>query len=259
MSRIVSFVGSKGGVGVSSLVFELAKYIARSGCRVVVFDANFGFNEISLMFAKRGEIDFKDYLTGRVTDADVINLAERGLYYIKTNKPDFDYIKHKPLIKEFFAKIRERFEYILIDVNCFNFLSLSLMFDISSECVIVMGDTKTDAINAYKISTKINNYKNITNTKLVINKANIIMQKNKKRLNASEVSNLVFREVLFVIPRFVKRCYFSYKRKTKSQQKIILYFCNAFITNKNYIIDYQKKYSGLIGLVRKKVGAKYEK
>ncbi len=258
MCRIISFVGSRGGVGKTSIILTLAEQMRNQNKKILLIDGYFSINDLAMRFDVKKEIDFKEYITGDAREYDVLNYAKHNLLYLKTNKTNFDYKRHESVFCEFINNISKNFDFIFIDVNNNDFENLNLFLKYSNETIIVMGDEKIDVLNSYKFIQKIRYFKNITNIKIVINKAFIVGQLSGERVSDSDVQNLFETDVLFVFEKFYKFNCFSFKSITKKQKKMMKLFCNVFITNNPYLINYEKRYCGIIGYFRKRVAKKYE-
>ena len=258
MCRIISFVGSRGGVGKTSIILMLAEHIRNQNKKILLIDGYFSINDLSMRFDVKNEIDFKEYITGDAREYDVLNYAKHNLLYLKTNKTDFDYKRHDSVFCEFINNVSNKFDYILIDVNNLDFENLNLFLKCSNETMIVMSDEKIDVLNSHKFIQKIRCYKNITDIKIIINKAFVVGKLAGERVSETDVQTLLETDVLFVIEKFHKFNCFSFKNITKKQTKIMKLFCNVFITNNPYLINYEKRYCGIVGYFRKRVAKKYE-
>ena len=104
MCRIISFLSAKGGVGKSTIIYNVSKKLADMSYKVCVIDAYFSMNEISLMFEKIEGVDLREYLIGKLGTSLVLNEYKHNLFYVKTNHTSFDYLKHLSLIKFFIDK-----------------------------------------------------------------------------------------------------------------------------------------------------------
>ena len=249
MSRIISFVSACGGIGKTSIIYEVSKIIAKNK-KVCVFDSYFGMNNLSLRFEKENDIDFKDYLTGRLGTYNVLNKVNNNLFYIKTNSVNFDYLKHAELIKFFLYQIAEDFDFLLIDVNCFNLQTLDLMLDVSNEAIVIVSDDETCVRNSAKLIQKINTVKDIYNTNLLINKVRSIKSIKRKCLSEVDISEILKCEVIFSIPKL-----YNFNRYFN---QFIYKFAYSIIKNKNISYKFYSKYKGILGYIRRIKYAKFE-
>lgn len=257
MSRIIGFVGTSGGIGKTSIVYDLSIRLSMMGYRVCSFDACFNNNSLSSKFNIKHPKDLKDWLIGDFDENCVLNKVSTKLSFVKTNIFQFDYLRHVKLIKSFIEKISEIFDYVLVDFivgdERFNEIVLTL-----NEICVISGDDKESVLKLHRLRKKFLFYNHINVFNIVINKANLVGQIYGKNFTQEDIENLIKVEVLFVIPKFFKRNYFSYKNTTINQVKIMTKFCNAFITNKRVQNNMQKKYLGVFGFIRRKLHEQYE-
>lgn len=258
MCRIISFISSKGGVGKTTLITELAKMLSDKSRSVCVFDSYFGMNSLSLKFETEGDIDFKEYLNGELGSREIINKVEANLFYIKTNSARYDYLMHYELIKFFIDEVSSWFDFILIDVNCFNSRILNLFLECSNEICLVVDDTEETIRNSAKVLQKVCFYNNIKNQKIILNKARIIGEIKGKILSEDDIEDILKREVIFTIPKFYKNNYFTKNKSTIKIRNLMNNFCLAFIENKKVDGGCKNEYKGVIGLIKRKVYEKFE-
>ncbi len=258
MSRVISFLSAKGGVGKTTIIYNLAKMMRELDYRVCVFDAYFSMNSCSLLFEKEKTIDFKEYLVGRVGTDFVLNKVNENLYFVKTNSNSFEYLKHQGLIKFFIEEAANRFDYIFIDVNCFNEQSLMTMLNSSSEAVVVADDDNNSLRNCAKLISKVKLCSHVYDIKIILNKMRVIHLLKNKTLSETEISSLLKTNIIFSIPKFLK-----YNNKFKRnvidfEKKYSTNLCYSLITNKWQDNINKKQYKGLIGFIRRLRYIKYE-
>ena len=254
MCRIIGFVGSVGGVGKTSLVFEFAKHLASLKQKVCVFDGCFSNNSIIYKFNKKDSVDFKEYLVGDCLPDDVLNNETKYMCFVKTNSSSFNYVKYAKMIERFFEEIESEFDYILVDVGHF----ISLFLKIVTEVIVVTDDYKESVLKTYRLLKKVKMYENVLNVKLVLNKACVALEMKGERISKSDYEEFLKTEVLCVVPKFVKWNYFNYKNITKNNKVFIENFCNVLITNQASSYNYEKKFKGVIGFFRRKWHEKFE-
>ena len=256
MSRIVSFLSIKGGVGKTSILAELAINLAKKGYRVCVFDAYFNINGCSSKFESLYSKDIKDYLGGNMKIHDVINHYTYNLDYVMSNSVSFDYLMHGEEIKRFIRQLGGEYDYFLIDVNCFNDSILDLMLGVSNEAMVILDDHEDTIRNTMKLIQKIHLYKNINNLCMTINQARIIKEMRGKVLGEKDIEEILKEEVLFVFPKFVRKNMLG--TKLPIRRSCFLKFSDAFISNTKNILNYQRCYKGPLGLIKRRLYEKYE-
>lgn len=257
MSRVIGFVGTSGGIGKTSIVYDLAIRLSMKGYKVCAFDGCFNNNSLSLKFNTKHPKDLKEWIVGDFDEEYILNKVSSKLSFVKTNIFQFDYFRHIKLIKSYIEKISENFDYVLIDYNEGDKKSHEIVLALNEICVLT-GDDKESVLKLHRLRKKFLFYNNINLFNVVVNKANLIGQIYGKNFTQEEIENLLKVEVLFVIPKFFKRNYFSYKNTTINQTKIMMNFCNAFITNKRVQNNMNKNYLGFFGFIRRKLHEQFE-
>lgn len=251
-------MSAKGGIGKTTIVCEVAKFLSEKKFRVCVVDFYFGMNDCALRFDNSFSYDLKEYIIGRAGTINVLNKYNNYLFYVKTNNSLFDYVRHASLIKFFITEIANEFDFVFFDVNTFNERILMLALESSTETMIVVNDNEIAVRNSDKIIQKIKCFKNICSQKVIMNMAHEIASNKGKCISKSEIEKLLKCEILFTIPKFYKNNYFGGKRLKDLKRKIISKLSYAIITNKTTKNGIELRYKGLFGILRKIRYAKYE-
>ena len=257
MCRVIVFISGSGGVGKTSLIYAVSKKISSMGKMVCSIDLNFRLNHLSLLYDAESENDFKEYIIGRCDTDSVLNKENLYLNYVKTNS-NFDYEKHIELIKFFIDEIKNRFDYVFIDINNGYEKTLQSILNVSNEVFVVCSDGEIDVLSSAKQIQKVKKLKNICNVKVIINKAKIIHSIKNKRLNENDLKEILNCEILYVVPKFYKNHYFKEKYFNKNLKKHILNLSYSIITNKRYGEKPENEYRGIVGLLKKWRYYKYE-
>lgn len=240
MCRVLSFVSVQGGVGKTTLVFELGKFLSEQGKRVCLVDGCFGFNVISQIVGEGKGVDICEYFNSHKGADCFLNKANDNMYFVKTNNMNFDYIKHFSLISFFIKEIECFFDYIIIDVSC-DVCVMNKFFNISKEVIIVVSETEECVVNSYKLILKLNSIKNIYSVQIVLNKAKIVCAKMGRCLGKKDIEKIFKKNVLIGIPMFYKYNYLRNKKKKKKVEKIFEKYCYTIITEKPIVFDYENK------------------
>ena len=85
MCRIISFLSASGGVGKTTIIYNVSKYISRKNYKVCIIDGYFKYNTISNLFTNNNTVDFKEYIKGKIGTIDICNKYNDYLYFVKTN------------------------------------------------------------------------------------------------------------------------------------------------------------------------------
>ncbi len=259
MSRIVGFCGASAGAGATTVCCALAKELARRNeGRICAIDFNFRMNDLSQRFLAEAKFDLKDFLLGRINAGGICQKESENLYFIKSNAPRFDYMKFSGNIKDLIKDISAEFEYIFIDINCFDEENFKLAKTVMTEAFLIFENSEISIKLAARTMQKFNLKNNKIDVKLLFNKSKIIGQIKRKYLDIFDVESVLGREVFFEFPLF-----FKYNKNTGSERQVLLQktvkeFCNSFITNKPIKINYKKTYFGLIGKIKRRFYERFE-
>ena len=256
MGRIINFVSAKGGVGKSTLVYFLAHKLSEKNYNVCVVDGYFYYSSFSCYWSNQK--DMKSYLLGEQNMFYALNKINQCLYFAQFDSVSFDYYTNMDMIKYFVLKAANNFDFVLIDSNLFDKKSFDMFLTVSSEIFLVTTSDICALKNSAKLLSKIKRYKREISVKIVLNKMKIIGEIEEKILSENEIEKLLKSEILFSIPYLFKHNFFKMGNKRFLKNEIIQYFCYAVITNKNVKNNYQKKYRGLVGFLRRKIYGKFE-
>ena len=142
MCRIISFISARGGLGKTSLISMLGKELANMGKKVCLLDGMFAFNDLYTKFENNRQFDLCEYLVGNIGIYDVLSIAGQNLYFIKSNDPRFDYLRHAELICKLTGDLAAQFDFILIEVNAKDKKNLNLFLSLSSEVFLIVSQDR---------------------------------------------------------------------------------------------------------------------
>lgn len=258
MCRVIGFLSSCGGVGKTEIVFNVSKEISKNGQSVCVIDSYFNINSLSLKFEKSDSVDLCGYLTGRYSISAVLNKYSRNLYFVKTNILNFDYYSALKLISHFINEIKEKFDYILIDLNNFDRGIYEELITVISEAYIISDDDEVSIKNLYKIINGLKSIKSVLSVNVILNKLRVIKSLKGKCFKEKEIEEILKCDIFFSIPKVYKN-----KSKIFLKNENVLYryyrlLSYNIITNKNIKFDIYKNYKGLFGYFKKLRYFKYE-
>ena len=238
----------------SEIVSSLAMNLSKSGFKVCLFDAYFGYNNSSFRFNTENAIDLKEFLIGRIGALDLPSKINEKLYIVKSDNFLFDYENYLKDIDVLISQLKEKCDYVLIDIDVFDKCSLSGFLNLVSECFVFINNNVYSVRSAKKLLLKIAQMKNIKNVKLVIDNHKVIGELLEKELSVLGIEKILKTKVLYVFPK-VK---IGYKSKTNNQINYDSEFCYNVITNENFYFNYKNRYVGLSGMLRRRLYEKFE-
>ncbi len=258
MCRIIGFLSSRGGIGKTEIVFNVSKEISKMGQSVCVIDSYFNINNLSLKFERGDSVDLCGYLSGRFSMSAVLNKYSRNLYFIKTNAVNFDYYAMLKLIRYFINEIKEKFDYIVIDLNNFDRRIYEGLITVISEAYIISDDDEVSIKNLYKILNGLKLIKSVLSVKVILNKLRVIKSLKGKCFKEKEIEEILKFDIFFSIPKVYKNKSKVFLKNENILNKYYKLLSYNIITNKNIKFDIYKNYKGLFGCFRKLRYFKYE-
>lgn len=250
MCRIVGFIGVGNNIDKSDIIVNIAKNLSHQKFKVCVIDVNFGYNETIYEFKKSKSTDIKDYLLGKRGIVDSLNEINQNLFFVKCDNVFFDYEKYLHDFTVLIKYIKNRFDFIFVDMNYFNTKVYEYFLNIISECFIILSGENGSIKLSRKIIQKQNLYENIKNQKIILDNYRVIGKMNHEILSVSDIEDVLKVKVLFVIPKIK----FNYKYITKLYNRLSY----NLITNNSEVESVEKPYGGVVGLLRRKIYERFE-
>lgn len=81
-TRTISITSGKGGVGKTSLVCNIATWLARTGQNVLILDGDLGMANVDIMFGVRTQYSIKDLLNGSRRIDEVLHQVDQRIWLI---------------------------------------------------------------------------------------------------------------------------------------------------------------------------------
>jgi flagellar biosynthesis protein FlhG len=80
--KVISVTGGKGGIGKTTISVNLAVSFAKSGKKVLIFDADLGLANVDVLFGLKPTKTINDYITGQCSLSDVCMTGPYGIKII---------------------------------------------------------------------------------------------------------------------------------------------------------------------------------
>lgn len=172
MSKIIAFMSGNGGAGVSSLVVSLGSILSQRGNRTLLLDANAGFRTLDVMLEIADDIlfDISDIVSGNcdLNDAIKVSSLSDNLFLLPAPSSSTNAIS-ADLLNEILDKIKDDYDYIIIDIpNKFD-SSFKSTFNIIDKVILVAEATIISVKSAKKVKTRLMDL-GVSDIRLVINK-----------------------------------------------------------------------------------------
>lgn len=257
MARRILITSGKGGVGKTTIVANLGYVLARSGLKVLLFDVDFGLNNLDVVMGieKKIEYDIVDVVEGRckVRQA-VVDTRVKNLYVLPTNhvyaSSKIDHTQLNAVIND----IEDCFDYIFIDCPAGIDNGFRRAVECSGEAIVVT----TPHISALRDCDKIVGALRtlcVDNVSVALNRVRGDMIMDGEMLSVDVVQKYIQMPICAVIPdddvvqgqlliggAVNVDCNF-----TKSIEMMADYIHNG----KKKLYDPTKRYKGLVGAIRR--------
>jgi pilus assembly protein CpaE len=177
--KMLVFVSSKGGVGVTTLAVNFALALKKeSGARVVVVDMDFQMGEIAAGLGMSATFSIVDALTNaKRLDRDFLTtlLIRHSCGLAVLGSPEEFNFFHSPVDEgsdKLFRILREEFDYVIVDVGtCHGHIQESL-FGMADKLYLVTEMTFPALRNAHRLITYLSARDGIRKLEVVVNRFN---------------------------------------------------------------------------------------
>lgn len=257
MGRKISIVSGKGGVGKTTVACGLALALAKNGSSVCLVDLDVGLNNLDVLLGMENRVvyDLGDCLQGRcrLKQALVNDPSFENLYLLPSIR--FSEEPLEPLeVKHITDKLASVFDFVLIDAPAGTGENFELAVSAGNEAIVVVTPHTASLRDADKVISILKGT-HMENVSLVVNRIRGDMVARKEMLSHTQIERLLKTSLLGVIPESDDiNIYSSFKFDKIAKSKSIVAFTllvHNLIGDKKVIFDYDSKYRGLIGLVRR--------
>lgn len=199
-ARVIAVTSGKGGVGKTSLSVNLAIDIARTGKRVVIFDADFGLANVEVMLGIRPRYNLLDLIHDKKDIRDIITKGPLDIGFISGGSgvaelAALDDNNIKILISEL-AKLDELYDVVIIDTGAGITDSVMEFVMVSPEVLLVVTPEPTSITDAYsllKVLRKKDNFNPLYKTIYVVS----------NRVNSIEEGKEIYNKINTVSSKFL--------------------------------------------------------
>lgn len=141
MGEVIFITSGKGGVGKTTVTANIGKELARSDKKVILLDLDFGLRNLDIIMGLEQAVvyDIKDVLLGqcRLRQALLHPWHELPLYFLPAAS-DADFLPDEQCFFSFMERLKEAFDYILIDSPAGISSMYSLLLPHLTEMIVVV-------------------------------------------------------------------------------------------------------------------------
>ena len=258
MAKKIVITSGKGGVGKTTLASNLASILGNAGRRTCVLDADFGLNNLDVSAGVENLVvyDVFDCITGkcRVKQALIQMPSSKNAYVLPSvSNINDNFITYADL-QEIIKSVEDSFEYVLIDCPAGIGDGFSTAVSLADEAIVITTPSLSSLRDADKVLSKLKNY-DLKDVSLIINRVRGDLILDGVMLSPYEIINALKVKLLGVIPEDDKILLSGagYIPKTSDSGKAFKMIAQNLISGKEKIFNYEKKYSGIIGKIKRSI------
>ena len=250
MARKIVVTGGKGGVGKTTLAVYLSLCLAKKGERVALCDADFGLNnaDVALGLESQATYDVIDVIEGRcrAKQALVKHPYVPNFYLLTSSCSSPERYVSPQAVKAVLESLSSQFDFIIIDCPAGLEEGFHRAIALADEAIVVTTPHIAALRDADKVITALKSYK-LNDTSLVVNMVRGELLTSGECLSPVEVSELLKIPLLGVLPEE----YTVYAGEHTNPHVGFKMIANNLLTGKRKFYDVTKKYSGLLGNIRR--------
>jgi flagellar biosynthesis protein FlhG len=157
---VIAVASGKGGVGKTHVSVNLAVALARSGKRVMLFDADMGLANAGVMLGVPSRHTLEDVMSGRMTLAEIVQPGPGGVGLVSGGSGDatlvtIDEGAQADLCSQF-AIFRDDLDYLVIDTAAGIAPMVTSFIEKADMAVVVLCDEPASFIDAYGLLKALN-------------------------------------------------------------------------------------------------------
>ena len=250
MARKIVVTSGKGGVGKTTVAVNLSAQLARKGQRVILCDADFGLNNVDVAAGVESLItyDIVDVIEGRcrAKQALVRHPNYGNLYLLTSNHSAPERYVSPQAVKVVLDALAPQFDFIFIDCPAGIDDGFHRAVATADEAIVVTTPHISALRDADKVITVLKSYQ-LNDLTVVVNMARGDLLLSKDSLSPTEISELLKIPLLGVLPEE----YGIYQGEITQSHPSFRILANNLLTGKRKLYDVTRKYSGVLGNIRR--------
>ena len=250
MARKIVVTSGKGGVGKTTVAAYLSAMLARKGKRVILCDADFGLNNVDVATGVESLVtyDVVDVIEGRCRAKQALVRHPRfpNLYVLTSSHSAPERYISPQTFKLVLESLSPTFDFIFIDCPAGIDEGFHRAVASAEEAIVVTTAQVSALRDADKTITLLKSYQ-FSSVSLVVNKARGDLLVAGESLSPKEISELLKTPLLGVVPEE----YSIYGGALDEIHPAFKPMANNLLTGKRKLYDVTKKYTGVLGGVRR--------
>ena len=249
MARKIVVTSGKGGVGKTTVAVNVAARLAKKGQRVVLFDADFGLNNVDVCAGIENLVvyDVVDVIEGRcrAKQALVKHPVFGNLFVLTSSHSAPERYVSPQALKVVLDGLSSQFDFIIIDCPAGLDEGFHRAVATADEAIVVTTPHLSALRDADKVITLLKSYQ-LNELSVVLNKVRGEWMIAGGCLTPSDVVELLKTPLLGVLPEE----YAIYSGEISLMHPAFKTLTNNLLTGKRKTYDVTKKYSGVFGSIR---------
>ena len=250
MARNIVITSGKGGVGKTTVAACLSAQLARKGQRVILCDADFGLNNIDVVTDIEHLVtyDVIDVIEGRcrAKQALVKHPDFSNLYILTSSHSAPERYVSPQSLKVVLDGLAPQFDFVIIDCPAGIDDGFHRAVACADEAIVVATPHVSSLRDADKVITLLKSYR-LRSLSVVVNKLRGDLLLSGESLSPSEIEKLLKLPVLGLVPEE----YAIYGGEFTDLHPAFRMLAGNLMTGKNKLFDVTKKYSGVLGNLRR--------
>lgn len=250
MARKIVVTGGKGGVGKTTIAVALAAQLGDLGQKVVIFDADFGLNNVDLVTGVENLVtyDIVDVIEGkcRAKQALVRPPQTSNLYVLSSARASAERYVSPQAVKVVLDGLAPLFDYIIIDCPAGVDEGFHRAVSNADEAIVVATPDVSSVRDADKVVNLLKSYEPKA-MYLIVNKVRGDLLLDGEILSPAEMGRILKIPLLYVF----EETYAQKKGRYFLEDKNYRILAQNVKTGKRRIPDVTKKYVGFFGAVKR--------
>lgn len=260
MGRKIAVVSGKGGVGKTTIVAGLGMALAKSGAKVCLVDFDVGLNNLDILFNVENKViyDLFDCLSlrCRINQALIQDSTFQNLYILPSEKNEGREKYDEFQVQAVIDRLASIFDFVIVDAPAGINDNFYLAVKCTSEAFVVVTPHLSSLRDADKVIGVLKGL-NMSSVCCVVNRIRGDLVSRKEMLSHLQIENLLKVPIVGVLPESddVGICSsFRFERIVKNDLFLAFSILSTNLrTDKKTIYDYEKKYRGFFGAIRRNI------
>ena len=250
MARKIVVTSGKGGVGKTTFSVNLAVQLAKKGQRVILCDTDFALNNVDILAGVENLVtyDLVDVIEGRcrAKQALVRHPDFPTLYILTSGRAGAERYISPQAIKVVLDALALQFDFILLDCPAGLGEGFHRAVATADEAIVLTTPCLSALRDGDKVITALKSYR-LNKLFLVVNMVRGDLQTAGETLSAQEIEKLLRIPLLGVLPE----CKTLRNGDLQQIHTSFKWMANCLLTGRKKLFDPTKKYSGLLGNLRR--------